>query len=242
MHIKARQKGGIIVLDLSGDIDVNAASFVEAVGQCLRDGFSEILCNFEDVEKIDYMGISVVVIAYKEVMNNRGRLKFCNVAIHIKNMLSVAGIDKVIEIYPTEDSAIDGFKEDKVIENIKNLQLRRRFKRLPIDIKVELKEKSPGGKAPVCFNVDIINLSALGAYIYGCNQFRLGDIVVLTFSLGQKKTEMKVDAKVVWLSDKQIQPHNHPGMGVVFQNIPMDVQEKLLVFIEKNMSFMLKDE
>jgi len=37
--------------------------------------------------------------------------------------------------------AINSFKEDKVIENIKKMQLRRRFKRLPIDIKIELNQK-----------------------------------------------------------------------------------------------------
>ena len=238
MHIKARQKGQVIILDLEGNIDVNAASFVEAVGQCLRDGFIDILCNFEEVDNIDYMGISVVVIAYKEVVNNNGRIRFCNVHSHIRNTLSIAGIDKVIEIYLDEDIALNSFKEDKVIENIKKLQLRRRFKRLPIDIKVELKDKTKSN--PVCFNVDILNLSALGAYIYGCNKFRLGDIIVLTFKLGQKSEEMKVDAKVVWLSDKQIQPHTHPGMGVIFENLNPQIQEKLLSFIERNISFMSK--
>ena len=234
MEIRARQKGKIIILDLCGRIDVNSANLVEVVGQCLRDGYTDILCNFEDVEFVDYMGVSVIVIAYKELANNNGRMKFSNIPAHLKNIFSVAGIDKVIDTYASEDLAINSFKEEKIIENIKKMQLRRRFKRLPIDIKVELKVD----KMPTCLKAELLNLSAIGAYIYGCGQFKLGDEVILKLKLPPKAEGLELPAKVVWLSDKQIQPHAHPGMGIEFYNIPSLAQEKLLGFIERNLSFL----
>ncbi len=239
MEIRARQKGSIVILDLSGRIDVDSANFVEVVGQCMRDGYSDILCNFEAVDFIDYMGVSVIVIAYKEVINNEGRMKLTNIPAHLKGVFSVAGIDKVIDIYPAEDLAINSFKEDKVIENIKKMQLRRRFKRLPIDIKIELKEKY--NKAGACVKGDLLNLSAIGAYIFGCGQFKLGDELILKIKLPPKHEEIELEARVVWLSDKQIQPHSHPGMGIEFYNISPATQQKLLEFIDKNLSFMSTD-
>ncbi len=241
MEIKVRRKGSVIILDLAGRIDVNSANLIEVIGECIHDGYYDILCNFEDVEFIDYMGISVIVIAYKEVVNNGGRMKFSAIAAHLKELFSVAGLERVIEIYATEDLAVNSFKEDKIIENIQKLQLRRRFKRLPIDIKIELKDKY--AKSPACLNVDILDLSAIGAYVYGCKQFKLGDEVVLKFKIvAPQAEEMELAAKVVWLSDKQIQPHVHPGMGVEFYNISPAVQEKLLKFIERNLSFMPTDD
>lgn len=239
MEIRARQEGSIIILDLYGRIDVDAANFVEVVGQCIRDGYSDILCNFEAVDFIDYMGISVIVIAYKEVTNNNGRMKFTNIPAHLKGLFSIAGLDRVIDIYATEDIAINSFKEDKIIENIKKMQLRRRFKRLPIDIKIKLKEKYD--KSAACIEGDLLNLSAIGAYIYGCGQFKLGDEIILKLKLPPKLQDLELEAKVVWLSDKQIQPHFHPGMGVEFDNIQPSVQQKLLEFIERNLSFMSTD-
>lgn len=240
MEIKARTKGSIILLDLSGRIDVDSANLVEAVGQCLRDGYTDILCNFEEVDFIDYLGVSAIALAYREVLNHNGRMKFAEVPAHLKNIFSVTGLDRVVEIYATADLAINAFKEDKVIENIKKLQLRRRFKRLPIDIKVELKDKY--AKAPVCFKVDILNLSAIGAYIYGCDKFKLGDEVVLKFKLPPQTEELEFQAKVVWLPDSQIQQHLRPGMGVEFYNLSSSLQEKLLEFIERNLSRMSTDE
>jgi anti-anti-sigma factor len=240
LEIRLRATDNVAILDLYGAIDVNAANLVEAIGQCIRDGYLDILCNFEEVDVIDYMGVSVIAIAYKEVINNDGRMRFVNIPTQFKNLLSITGLDRTIETYASEDLALNSFQEDKIIENIKRMQLRRRFKRLPIDIKIELKSKYEKGL--VCPNADILNLSAVGAYIYGCDKFKLGDEVILKFKIPPKGEDLELEAKVVWLCDRQIQPQLYPGMGVAFHNIQRSVQEKLLEFIERNLPLMSADE
>jgi len=239
LEIKLRQKDNVIIMDLSGGIDVNSANLVEVVGQCLRDGYTDILCNLEEIEGIDYMGISVVVIAYKEVINSQGRMKFLNIPAHLRGVFAVSGMDRVIEVYATEDLAVNSFKEDKAIENIKKMQLRRRFKRLPIDLKIELKSKS--SNSPSCLKVDIMNLSAVGAFIFGCDSFKLGDEVMLKMRLAPKKEELIIEAAVVWIPDKEVQPHEYPGIGVEFRNISALIQQELIDFIERNLSFLSSD-
>lgn len=228
-----------MILDLSGRIDADSANLVEVVGQCVRDGYVDILCNLEDVELIDYMGISVVVIAYKEVVNHQGRIKFVNVPVHLRGVFAISGTDRVIEIYASEEQALNSFKEDKIIENIKKMQLRRRFKRLPIDLKIELKSKKDDSSS--CLKVDILNLSAVGAFIFGCGEFKLGDEVVLKMKLAPKQEELELKARVVWVPDKEVQRHEYPGIGVEFSNISTANQQKLIEFIERNFSFMSSD-
>ncbi|HAJ56190.1 MAG TPA: hypothetical protein DCL35_00280 [Candidatus Omnitrophica bacterium] len=240
LDIKARQKDNVIILDLIGHIDVDSANLIEIVGQCLRDCHTDILCNLESVESIDYTGISAVVIAYKEVINNKGRMKLASVPLHLKNIFGVAGLDRVMDIYPSQETALHSFKEDKIIEKITKMQLRRRFKRLPIEMKIELKAKYD--RRAVCHKGDILNLSGIGAYIYGCGQFKLGDELVLKLKLPPKNEEIDLEAKVVWLPDKQIQPNFQPGMGVEFHYISGRVQQKLLEFIERNLSTMSSDK
>lgn len=235
MDIRPRVKANVVVLDLYGSVDVNSANLVEAVGQCLRDGYLDILCNFEEVESIDYVGISAIVLAYKELMNSGGRMKFANIPAHLRNLFSVTGLDRVIEIYATEELALNSFKEDKIIENIKKLQLRRRFKRLPVDIKIDLKDKNR--QEASCYKADILNLSAVGAYIYGCGQFKLGDELNIKLRLPPKNTQLELQAKVVWMCDRQIQPQFYPGIGVEFHKISSSDQEKIIEFIDRNLSF-----
>ncbi|MBL7070140.1 MAG: anti-sigma factor antagonist [Candidatus Omnitrophica bacterium] len=240
MQIRARTKKNALVLDLFGRVDVNSANLVEAVSHCLRDGYKNIVCNFAEVEFIDYLGVSAIAIIYKEITNQDGRMKFANIPAHLRNIFSITGLDRVIEIYSSEELAINALKEDKIIEDIKRMQLRRRFKRLPIGIKVELKGRQ--ARKPVCIKVNILNLSAQGAYIFGCENFRLGDEVVLKFKLPPKNEEFQVHAKVVWLPDKQIQLHLQPGMGVEFVDLPGELQEVMVKFVERNVSHMTSDE
>lgn len=240
MDIKARQTGNCIILDLSGRIDADSANLIEIVGQCLRDGYNDILCNFESVDFIDYLGISAIVLAYKEVVNSKGRMKFTSIPVHLKGVFSVSGLDRVIDMYISEDLAITSFKEDQIIEKIKKMQLRRRFKRLPIDLKIEFKAKYD--KKAACLKGEIVNLSGIGAFIFGCGAFQLGDELVLKLRLPPKQEELELDARVVWLPDKQIQPHFHPGVGIEFHNISGPTQSKLIEFIERNLSRMSTDK
>lgn len=221
-------------MDLVGRIDVDSANLIEIVGQCLRDGYTDILCNFESVDFVDYMGISAIVIAFKEAVNNKGRMKFVNIPVHLKNILCIAGLDRTIDMYATEELAINSFQEDQIIEKIKKLQLRRRFKRLPIEMKIELKSKHD--RTASCVKGDMLNLSGIGAYIYGCGHFKLGDQVILKLKLPPRTEEVELEARVVWLPDKQVQNPLHPGMGIEFHNISTADQQKVIDFIERNLS------
>lgn len=239
LEIKLRQFGNCIILDLCGRIDVDSANLVEVVGQCVRDGYVDILCNLEDIQAIDYMGISVVVIAYKEVVNHQGRMKFVNIPVQLRSVFTVSGMDRVIEIYASEDVALNSFKEDKAIEDIKKMQLRRRFKRLPVDLKIELKSNRESSLG--CLKAEILNLSAVGAFIFGCGKFKLQDEVTLKMKLAPKPEVLELEAHVVWVPDKGVQPHEYPGIGVEFSNISAANQQKLIEFIERNISSILSD-
>ncbi len=85
-------------------------------------------------------------------------------------------------------------------------------------------------------------MSAIGAYIFGSGNLKLGDEVIIRFKAPPKLQGMELEAKVVWLCDKQIQPQLYPGMGVEFFNIHSIIQEKLLDYIEKNLSLMSPGE
>ncbi|PIQ88550.1 MAG: hypothetical protein COV72_07950 [Candidatus Omnitrophica bacterium CG11_big_fil_rev_8_21_14_0_20_42_13] len=234
MNIVPRQNGDIVILYLKGDIDINSSIFIETVGYHLENGIVDILCDFAEVDLVDYTGLSVLAIAYKNVLNHHGRMKFINVPIHIKNIFSMVCLDTVFEIYDDEAVALGSFKEDRVIAEIKKKQLRRRFKRLPLSIPVKFKlkhvkeAKLQKGKA--------FNLSAIGAYILCDKAHALGDILALQMSLMPKPGLMELDAKVVWVAKRELMPQLYPGMGVEFYNINSMVQSTLIQYVERNLS------
>ena len=60
--------------------------------------------------------------------------------------------------------------------------------------------------------------------------------------LPPRKEEVELEAKVVWIPDKQVQPHSYPGLGVEFVNLPAHLQEELVLFVERNTSLSQSDQ
>jgi anti-anti-sigma factor len=231
LEIYSREKHGVVILDLRGNIDINASEFIETVGWHLANHRLDLLCDFKHVDMIDYAGLSVLTIAYKNVVNHDGRMKFFNVPVSVRNVFRAVMLDRIFEFYETEEIALNAFKEDKEIQKIQKMQLRRRFKRVALDLPVAYKAKYGDNKE---YKGKILDLSGEGAFIFGKKTFALHDILTLEFDL-QHIGKVGADVRVVWLSDKELQPHQYPGMGVEFYKISVAEQKKIVSFVDKNL-------
>lgn len=234
MKINIRNKNSIVILDLEGNIDINASEFIETVGWALVSKSKDILCNFEGVNLIDYVGISIIAVAYKNVLNHKGKLKLYNVPAHVRRLFSVVGLDRVFDYYETEEQGLKSFKEEATFSEIINKQLRRRFKRIPVKGDIFFKQKFP--PKDTFYNGKIINISAIGVFLISENIFPIGEILSTKLHLLPEPGIVEIDAKVVWVADQEIQPMESPAMGLEFYNIEAHQQEQIIQFVEKNLA------
>jgi stage II sporulation protein AA (anti-sigma F factor antagonist) len=232
MRIKTRIKGEIAILDLEGNIDINASDFIEAIGWILSQGTKNILCNFQGINLIDYIGVSVLAIIYKNVINHKGQIKLYNVPSHVRKLFSIVGLDKVLDYYDLEEQALTSFKEDEIIAGIMEKKLRRRFDRIPFKSTIEYKQKMVAGD--VFYRGKVINLSAVGAFIVGEKIFSIGELLCVKLHLKPKPKIIEVDAKVVWVSSHDDNPLEYPAMGIAFHHITTKKQQEIIDFINKN--------
>jgi len=232
LNIEFRKSDAIAILDLTGSIDIDSANLVEVVGWCLNNGYKDILCNFENVNLVDYAGLSVLAITYKDAVNHNGRIKFVNVPAHIEKIFCFVYLDRVFEIYADEEMAIKSFQEDKAISQIQKMPLRRRFKRLPLDIDIEFKVKT---KDEEFIRGKVLNISAVGLLVFAEKTYPLGEILDIKLSLFPKPGQIELDAKVVWLVQKELQPQIYPGMGLEFYNLDSHKQHEIVEFVDRNL-------
>ncbi|MDD5730734.1 MAG: anti-sigma factor antagonist [Candidatus Omnitrophica bacterium] len=231
LEVTLRKQGAIAIIDLSGSIDIDSSVFIEKVGWCLTNGYKDLLCNFENVNFIDYSGLSVLSIAYKNVINHAARMKLVNMAPHIKKTLCLVCLDRVFDIYDDEESAIKSFEEEHVISEIQKKKLRRRFKRLPLDIDVQFK-----GKPEKEFkHGKVLNISAVGLLVFADKAYNLGEVLDVKLQLLPKPGWLEIDCKVVWLVQKDIQPQIYPGMGLEFYKMNNETQKKIVEFVDRNL-------
>jgi len=240
MNINIREKNRVAILDLEGNIDINASNFVETVGWVLANQSKQIICNFESVNLIDYVGISLIAVIYKNVLNHNGIIKLCNVPSHVMKLFSIVGLDRVFEYHVTEEHALKKIKEEMGAAFLSGKPLRRRFKRVPLNALIEYRQKFSDQSE--FYRGRIINLSADGIFVSAQKLFSIGDVLLSRIHLLPQPGIIEVDTKVVWIVDQEIQPEDFPGMGLEFYNIDAKVQEKIVLFVERQSTHSAQEE
>lgn len=231
MAIRVRESGGVDILDIEGNVDINSSELIEAVGWLVNSGKLNILVNFENVGMVDYSGLSILAIAYKNVVNHKGKMKLVNVPLPVIELLKVVKLDNVFELCSDEKSAIDGFFDAGVC----SLNLRRRFPRLDIHIKVRYRLVG-SGKNLKTFDGTALNLSAAGMYIHSKYTFPLNSLLELSLGMPGRPEKLEASGRVIYISDKDLQPHAYPGMGVAFAHLEPEKEKLVIDFIDKNVT------
>ena len=239
MKVKVREKEKVVILDLEGSIDINAASFVETVGWVLKNKTKDIICNFEGVNLVDYVGISLIAVVYKNVLSHGGRINLYNLPSHITKLFSIVGLNKVFEYYATEEQALAGIKESKSVSQLIKKRLRRKFKRIPLSTDVDYRQKV--SQSRLFYKGKIVNLSGDGIFMHADKMFPVGDLMLLHLNLLPEPGTIELEAKVIWLADKELQANDYPGMGLEFCNITTKSQEEIIQFVEKYLTHSTQD-
>lgn len=231
MNIRKREEKNIVVLYLEGKVDINSANLIEETSLLLSNGYSKLLCDFNNIDMVDYNGLSVIAIAYKNVINKGGIMKFSNIPVHIKELFKLVRLDLVLDIYDDEE---DGIRSFEVTTKIDKLYLRRRFKR--IELQIPVKYNLGVSTKPQIFTGKVLNISGEGLFIYSKHTFPISTQVDLELKMDGGLKILKLQGMVLWLADKELQPHCYPGMGVQFINLDLELQKRIIEFIDRHIT------
>ncbi|MDD5495564.1 MAG: PilZ domain-containing protein [Candidatus Omnitrophica bacterium] len=233
MAVRIREINNINILDIEGNIDINSSDIIEMVGWLVNTGKLQIILNLENAGLVDYSGLSVLAIAYKNVVNHKGKIKFAHVSLPAMEMFKIVRLDGLFESYADVEAALKSFSE----EEIDKLALRRKFTRLDIHLRVKYRITDPRtDEERKVFEGDALNISAAGVYIYSSSKLPINTKVDLEFMIPSTNTALAADGKVVWHADKEIQPHSYPGMGVAFTHLSSEKEQRIIDFIDKNIT------
>ncbi len=237
MKIKVKRLHDIDVLNIEGMININSSKLIEIVGDLLEKGSSKIIIDMKGISHVDYNGLSVLAITYKNALNNKCIMKLCGIILDVEEIFRVVKLDDVFEIYPDIDKAIDSFtnKVDSLGKDDLKQQWRRRFLRLDIDLPIvyRLAQYSRSDKGGHICSGRMGNLSGAGLFIRSIQLLPPGSDVRLEIMLEKDQDPKEFQGVVMWLADKMLQPELYPGMGVAFTGLSPATQEGVIEYIEK---------
>jgi len=231
MPAKFRESGNITIVDIEGNIDINSSDIIESIGFLLGSGKTNFIFNLESVNLVDYSGLSVLAIAYKNILNHKGKARFIAVPAQVIELFKMVKLESVFETYTDEESAIKSFYE----ESPELAHLRRRFKRLDMHLKAKYWVVGPQ-KRPKVFEGEVINMSAAGLYIFSKYTFPVNSQLEIELIHRGEIKFLDASARVIWIADKELQPHSYPGMGLAFNHLSQENENLIIDFIDKNIT------
>ena len=240
MKIKITYQEDIAILGIEGKININSSRLIEAVASLLETGTERIVIDMAGVEFVDYNGLSVIAIAYKNALNNHVAVHLCNISLHIKELLRVVKLDDVFSIYGTLKDAINGFSDSKkpTLDDEESIpeQLRRRFMRLDMELPITYRLAKPSNSknGNHLYSGRMANISGAGVFVRSLHILPPGSEVIVEIALDKKVEPLIVDGIILWTADKELQPDMYPGMGIGFKDFTHRQQEQLIEYIEKH--------
>jgi len=231
MPARFRESGNIAILDIEGSVDINSSDIIESVGYLLNSGKTNFIFNLENVNLVDYSGLSVLAIAYKNVLNHKGKARFIHVAMQVMELFKMVKLEGVFETYADEESAVKSFYEGS--EELAHL--RRKFKRLDMHLKVKYWIVG-SQKRPKVFEGEVVNISAAGLCIFSKYTFPVNSQLEIELIHRGKTKFIDASVRVIWIADKELQPHFYPGMGVAFVHLAQENEKLIIDFIDRNIT------
>lgn len=106
MEISLRREPQLVIVDMVGEIDVNAVPRIrDTLGDLTRAAIPRILVNLSRATYIDSSGLGILMAARKDALGAGGQLALCGMNRDVRMVFELTRLNKFFEIYDTEEAA-----------------------------------------------------------------------------------------------------------------------------------------
>jgi anti-sigma B factor antagonist len=108
VQIAARQSGGGVIFDISGDIDLaNSPAMRKTLLGEIKDKHTvKVYLNLKNVRYIDSSGIASLVEGLKASRDHGARMILYGLSPSVREVLELSRLQKIFEIYDSEEQAL----------------------------------------------------------------------------------------------------------------------------------------
>ncbi len=112
MDINKRTKDDIIILDITGEIDLyNAPEIKDIINKLIEEQKYNVIINLERVSYIDSSGIGALISSLSNLKKYQGGLKIINVYASVRKVFELTKLTSFFEIFDAEEDAVTSFNK-----------------------------------------------------------------------------------------------------------------------------------
>ncbi|MCC7208439.1 MAG: STAS domain-containing protein [Anaerolineae bacterium] len=110
MNVTVSEMRRVTLIEVNGRVDsTNAGKLGEALNEQIDAGRNQIVLDLSSVEYISSAGLREMVAAAKRVRNSNGDLRIASPSPRVKEVLDLAGLNMVFQVFATQVEAVGSF-------------------------------------------------------------------------------------------------------------------------------------
>ena len=113
MKISKNDIGDVTVLALKGKITIGSGDVAlrDAIDEAVNSGNKNLVVDLGGVSKMDSSGLGELVAAHNTVTEQNGSIKLAKIPSKLYNIMGVAQIISVFDVFDDMDEALESFKQ-----------------------------------------------------------------------------------------------------------------------------------
>lgn len=117
MEVTQKQKGGVMVCRVKGEINIDTVPELKGkFRDIVESKCRKVLLDFSGVKYIDSLGMVSLIGLSKDLKISGGTVFLSNLSPKILSIFSITGLEKIFKIYETEEEALRDLGGDKGIK------------------------------------------------------------------------------------------------------------------------------
>ena len=110
MKISQKQNNDITIFNVDGDVDINSSPDMrEAFEDIANTKVMKVVVNLSGVPYVDSSGLATLVEMLKKTRSYGGKLHLASLAPKVKSLFEITKLEKLFDIFDTEEEAIANF-------------------------------------------------------------------------------------------------------------------------------------
>ncbi|MCB1115782.1 MAG: STAS domain-containing protein [Chlamydiia bacterium] len=111
INIQIEDDQGALLIRLEGRMDAASAPLVERkINEQIAQGKKKLVLDFAKVDYLSSAGMRLLLSTTKK-LKEEGGLHLCSVGEEVMEIIKMAGFERIIHIFPTEQEALQGFSK-----------------------------------------------------------------------------------------------------------------------------------
>lgn len=103
------------VIELSGKVmgGPDAVEFRDTLKKLIDEGKKNVVLDLGKVKFMNSSGLGIIIGGLTTLRNAGGDLRICRAMDRIESLLMVSQLNRVFELYPTVEEAVESFQEEE---------------------------------------------------------------------------------------------------------------------------------